>query len=234
MNVKTALNNELLAQDFAGEVNLNRYLTHYKQVASMYAEVENSIAVLSDMGSNRSYIYYGKVGEFLGIALHGECHLIESIWEEEIFSRIHPDDLVKKHTRELRFLHFLKNALEKQRNDYYLEEYLRMCDSVGKFNLSTVVTHHTSDWSVITLDKPVPYIWIKAVRRLDAVEVFYSFDDKTYVMMRNAWLQDNTPVKVGLMGACPDGEGFNVKFEHFKVTHLPDQRRMEWLKKNAE
>lgn len=45
MNVKTALNNELLAQDFAGEVNLNRYLTHYKQVASMYAEVENSIAV---------------------------------------------------------------------------------------------------------------------------------------------------------------------------------------------
>ena len=38
----------------------------------------------------------------------------------------------------------------------------------GKFNLSTVVTHKTSDWSVITLDKPVPYIWIKAVRRLDA------------------------------------------------------------------
>ena len=64
--------------------------------------------------------------------------------------------------------------------------------------------------------------------------VVTSFDDKTYVMMRNAWLQDNTPVKVGLMGACPDGEGFNVKFEHFKVTHLPDQRRMEWLKKNAE
>ena len=27
----------------------------------------------------------------------------------------------------------------------------------GKFNLSTVVTHHTSDWSVITLEKPVPY-----------------------------------------------------------------------------
>lgn len=104
----------------------------------------------------------------------------------------------------------------------------------GKFNLSTVVTHKTSDWSVITLDKPVPYIWIKAVRRLDAVEIFYSFDDKTYTMMRNAWLQDNTPVKVGFMGACPDGNGFNVKFEHFQVKHLPDLRRLEWLKKNAE
>lgn len=104
----------------------------------------------------------------------------------------------------------------------------------GKFNLSTVVTHKTSDWSVISLDKPVPYIWIKAVRRLDAVEIFYSFDDKTYTMMRNAWLQDNTPVKVGFMGACPDGEGFNAKFEHFEVKHLPDMRRLEWLKKNAE
>ena len=102
----------------------------------------------------------------------------------------------------------------------------------GKYHLSAVVTHHTSDWSVITLDKAVPYVWIKAVRRLDAVEIFYSFDDQNYVMMRNAWLQDHVPVQVGLMGACPDGKGFNVTFEHFKVKHLPDQRRLEWLEKN--
>lgn len=104
----------------------------------------------------------------------------------------------------------------------------------GKFNLSTVVTHHTSDWSVITLENPVPYVWIKAVRRLDAVEIFYSFDDINYTMMRNAWLQDNIPVKVGVMAASPDGTGFKATFEHFKVKHLPDQRRLEWLKKNAE
>ncbi|WP_294590252.1 DUF1349 domain-containing protein [uncultured Phocaeicola sp.] len=104
----------------------------------------------------------------------------------------------------------------------------------GKFNLSTVVTHHTSDWSVITLDKSVPYIWIKAVRRLDAVEIFYSFDDNDYVMMRNAWLKDHVPVMVGLMAASPDGKGFQATFEHFKVKHLPDQRRLEWLKNNQE
>lgn len=103
----------------------------------------------------------------------------------------------------------------------------------GKYHLSTVVTHHTSDWSVIVLDEATPSVWIKAVRRLDAVEIFYSFDDKTYTLMRNAWLQDHVPVKVGLMGACPDGQGFNVKFEHFKVKHLPDLRRLEWLEKNA-
>lgn len=103
----------------------------------------------------------------------------------------------------------------------------------GKYNLSAVVTHKTSDWSVITLDKPVPYVWIKAVRRLDAVEIFYSFDDKQYTMMRNAWLQDNHPVMVGVMGASPDGDGFQAKFEHFSIQHLADQRRLEWLKNNA-
>ncbi|MNS71084.1 hypothetical protein D3C72_1044400 [compost metagenome] len=100
----------------------------------------------------------------------------------------------------------------------------------GKFNVSTVVTHDKSDWSVTTLDKVPPFIWIKAVRRLDAVEIFYSFDDKNYIMTRNAPLQDNTPVMVGLMAASPDGKGFEAKFENFTVKHLPDQRRLEWLK----
>lgn len=135
MNIKTTLNNELLAQDFGTEADLNLYLARYKQIALAYAEVENSIAVLSDMDSNRSYIYYGKVGESLGIALQGAYHVINSIWEEDIFSRIHPDDLLKKHTRELRFLHFLKNISGKLRSDYYLEEYLRMRDGGGKYYL---------------------------------------------------------------------------------------------------
>lgn len=104
----------------------------------------------------------------------------------------------------------------------------------GKYNISCVVTHHTSDWSVITLDKSIDFIWIKAVRRLDAVEIFYSFDDKNYTMMRNCHLADNTPVMVGMMAACPDGNGFEARFEGFKITHLPDLRRLEWLKKNKE
>ncbi|AQX84573.1 DUF1349 domain-containing protein [Elizabethkingia sp. HX WHF] len=104
----------------------------------------------------------------------------------------------------------------------------------GKYNISSVVTHKTSDWSMISLDKSLPYIWIKAVRKLDAVEIYYSFDDTNYQLMRNAYLQDNTPVMVGLMGASPDGKGFLAKFENFSVKHLPDQRRLKWLKENQE
>lgn len=104
----------------------------------------------------------------------------------------------------------------------------------GKYNLSTVVTHKTSDWSVIALDRPVEYIWIKAIRRLDAVEIFYSFDDKEYHMMRNAWVEANHPVKIGMFAACPDGNGFKASFSDFKVIHLPDKVRSEWLRNNAE
>lgn len=100
----------------------------------------------------------------------------------------------------------------------------------GKFNISAVVTHHTSDWSVIQLDKPVPFIWLKAVRRLDAIELFYSFDDKEYIMMRTLWMRDNCPLQVGPVAACPDGKGFKARFSDFKVKHLPDMRRVEWLK----
>ena len=101
----------------------------------------------------------------------------------------------------------------------------------GKQKASSVVTHKTSDWSVVELDNAPKSIWIKVVRKLDAVEIFYSLDDIKYIMLRMCWLQDNAPVMVGLMGASPDGEGFEAIFEDFKVTTLPDQRRLEWAAK---
>lgn len=117
-------------------------------------------------------------------------------------------------------------------HEHYIKTGIEFVD--GKYNISTVVTHLTSDWSIITLDKPVPYIWIKAVRRLDAVEIFYSFDDREYFLMRNAWLQDNCPVMVGMMGASPDGNGFRATFDNFTVKHLPDARRLQWLNNDKE
>ena len=101
----------------------------------------------------------------------------------------------------------------------------------GNQNISTVVTHGTSDWSVIKLENAPRFIWIKAVRRLDAVEVFYSYDDKEYTMMRTCYLQDNIPVQVGLMAASPDGTGFEAVFEDFSVKPLPDKRRSEWAER---
>lgn len=76
----------------------------------------------------------------------------------------------------------------------------------GKYNLSAVVTHKTSDWSVITLDKAIPYVWIKAVRRLDAVEIFYSFDDKDTPLCVTLGYKTISPYKSGLWPLVPTGK----------------------------
>ena len=102
----------------------------------------------------------------------------------------------------------------------------------GNMNVSAVVTNEKSDWSVIQLaDKPKS-IWVKALRRKDAVEISYSLDNKKYTMMRLAYLPDNKPVMVGMTAASPDGDGFKALFEEFEIKHLPDVRRLEWLKNN--
>lgn len=102
----------------------------------------------------------------------------------------------------------------------------------NKVNISTVVTNEKSDWSVIETQDNPGSVWIKAFRKLDAVELFFSLDDIKYTMMRVAYFPDNVPVMAGMAAASPDGEGFEALFEDFEVKHIPDVRRLKWLKEN--
>ncbi len=104
----------------------------------------------------------------------------------------------------------------------------------GIYNYSTVVTDNKSSWSIIKLSEQPKSVWIKAIRRLDAVEIFYSLDGQAYTMSNLSYLEANVPVQVGMMAASPDGEGFQAVFEEFSVKHLPDLKRLEWLEKNKE
>jgi regulation of enolase protein 1 (concanavalin A-like superfamily) len=98
--------------------------------------------------------------------------------------------------------------------------------------ISAVVTNDKSDWSVIQLSQNPRSIWVKAIRRLDAVEIFYSLNDEQYNMFRLAYFPDNKPVMVGMTAASPDGDGFNALFEGFETKHIPDLRRLKWLMDN--
>ena len=102
----------------------------------------------------------------------------------------------------------------------------------GKINLSAVVTINHSDWSVIELNDQPAAVWFKAIRKKDAVELFYSLDDQKYMMMRLAFFPDCCPVMVGLTAASPDGEGFQASFDNFEIKHLPDAGRTRWLYDN--
>lgn len=108
MDMQQELDRTLQRQDFGRDTLLSDSLAAYIQAARMYAQIEIAIAVLSDLQANRSYIYYGGVGDVLGVSPSGTSHETDSIWEKEIFDRIQPDDLVRKHAQELRFFHFVK------------------------------------------------------------------------------------------------------------------------------
>ena len=102
----------------------------------------------------------------------------------------------------------------------------------GVYNISTVHTIDKSSWSVLALKEKPKSVWMKAKRRLDAVEIFYSIDGINFIMTNTVYFPEFKTVQVGMMAASPDGNGFKASFEEFKITHLPDQRRLEWLKNN--
>lgn len=133
MNDIHKLNTELLKQPFREEQKQLEELNACRNIASTYAQVENAIAVLSDMKANKSYIFYGGISEKLGLVQQDSPHTIHSIWEEEIINRIHPDDLQKKYLEELKFYHFMKSVPKKKRTDYYLANNIRMRDVSGKY-----------------------------------------------------------------------------------------------------
>ncbi len=133
MGVENKLGKEFLSQDFSDEKLYSETIESCKNTAFNYARIENSIAVLSDIQSNRSYIYYGGLSRVLGIKGTGSSAEVHSIWEEEIFRLIHPDDLAEKHLQELRFFHFIKHQPKQKRQEYYLAQQLRMKNTSGSY-----------------------------------------------------------------------------------------------------
>lgn len=126
MNIFKTLSDTLLNQEFEEVQNTLVSLDDYKKLAYLYSKIENSIAVLSDMKSNESYIYYGKIATELGMYEKDMVDSISSIWEEDIFNRIHPDDLLQKHIQELRYFNLLKSMQVDERFDYYVSSLIRM------------------------------------------------------------------------------------------------------------
>ncbi|MDR1115642.1 MAG: LuxR C-terminal-related transcriptional regulator [Tannerella sp.] len=132
-NIVSTLNEKLLKQPFSKNGDETVMLAKYQQLAAGYAKIENSIAVLSDMKSNKSYLYNGGIAEKLGFAERGSTKNINSIWEEEIFDRIHPDDLMNKYLLELQFFQLLETLPVKERSDYYAVNKMRMKNSFGEY-----------------------------------------------------------------------------------------------------
>lgn len=126
----TELESCLLNQNFSDQEDTD-LLEYYKQMASLYAKNENAIAVLSDLKADRSYIYNGALAVVLG--LNQDNHQINTIWEEEVYNRIHPEDLTARHLQELHFFLLLKKVSLNERHNYRTYSVIRMKDNAGVY-----------------------------------------------------------------------------------------------------
>ena len=86
--------------------------------------------------------------------------------------------------------------------------------------VSAVVTNEFSDWSVAPLAGNPPALWLRVVRKVEAVEIFYSLDGQAYTLLRIAYLPPAPSMAVGIMCAAPDGHGFEVTFENLRIKTL--------------
>lgn len=128
--IQSDLNEKLLQQEFSlipdGE---NLQLKKCQEMAKNFVDLENGIAVLSDLQNNKSYVYSGKLADELNIFQEQSNQEIESIWEEELFAKLNAEDILQKHLLELQFFQFIKTISFEEHKDYCVVSRLRVANS---------------------------------------------------------------------------------------------------------
>lgn len=96
--------------------------------------VNNGCAVLSDLAADKSYLSIGTFGGFLGLSSEDlSQEIIDSVDEDCIYRRIHPEDLVDKRVLELKFFRFLCDLPIKERLKYRSSCHIRMMNESGQY-----------------------------------------------------------------------------------------------------
>lgn len=146
MDLKKVLTKNLAGQGLRNTgVDLS-LLKYYKQYAKTYAHIHNGIVVLSDLTANWSYTYMGAIAERLHINSANRKLETNSIWEDFLFERVHPEDLAIKHRLELQFLDLVKQTKAQKRCRYQANSTLRI---EGKDGQNLLLLHQ-----IIYLETP--------------------------------------------------------------------------------
>lgn len=132
-NSRRLLDIKLFSQPLPDFSEPNLQLDECKSIARLFAKLENTISVLSDMKSRKSYIYTGGVADQLGF--EPSQAEINSIWEDELLGRVHPEDLQKKYRLELQFFKLVKSMNLMESTNYNVITKLRIKNREGKYLL---------------------------------------------------------------------------------------------------
>ena len=87
-------------------------------------------------------------------------------------------------------------------------------------HVSVVFTRGCSDWSTHRL--PIKklgddgfHVWVKRIG--EVIEVLYSLDNENWIRVRQGHFVDAPRLRVGMMCAAPDSDGFKVTFDDFMI-----------------
>lgn len=154
MDVIRELESSFNHQQFDSDPNGQQVIDECLRVMRAYVRVSQCVAVMSDLAANKSYISVGSFGKFFNLSeTNGKELVIDTIWEEEIFSRIHPDDLFERHLLELRFFQYLKAMPPKERPKYNTVCRMRALNPSGEYQY---IEHRT----LYLQSTPNSCIWI--------------------------------------------------------------------------
>lgn len=134
-----SLMSTLMKQNFDEFHDEEELIVMYKRRAEAYVSIDNSIAVLSDFTTDKSYIYTGDFGQVFGLSAMNRS-TIESAFEDCIFQKVHPNDLIERHVLELRYFQFQKNTPKDERCKYNTISHIRIRDVNDNY---IYVTHRT-------------------------------------------------------------------------------------------
>ncbi len=137
-SIQEEVNGVLTEQASINTLQKQTIIEHYKQIAQSYVNVEQSVAVLTNFQDDYSYIFAGAFGSVLG--LKTESSFIDSAFEEDIFNKIHPDDLLERNVLELRYFHYLMTLPPEERCKYSTYSYIRAYNGDGAYRY---ITHRT-------------------------------------------------------------------------------------------
>lgn len=125
-----------------------------KRKTEAMVELTRGCAVITDASCDRCYIYADGFGSLMGISPEATHYSeVDSSDEDEIYTRLHPEDLVEKRMLEYEFFKMVDALPSEEKTRYKATCKLRMMDCDGIYRLIDNTTQ------IITLS-PAGKIWL--------------------------------------------------------------------------
>ncbi len=134
MNAKEELEALFMSHQHKTEGTHSRLDSDLLQKIIADVQLHQHMIVLSDLADKKSYICIGQFGAQFGLPVDASnLTIIDSIWEENLFSKMHPEDVLAKHVLELKLIYFIQKLPQPLRFDYSAISRLRMQNVYGEY-----------------------------------------------------------------------------------------------------